>query len=92
MSTHAAESGDRVQLYVRAGCHLCESARDIVAAVAAGSGAGWSEVDIDTAPAAERLVERYGELVPVVTVDGVQQGYWRIDAARLRRALAGGRG
>ena len=92
MSTHAAGSGDRVLLYVRAGCHLCESARDVVAAAAAESGDGWSEVDIETAPAREPLVERYGELVPVVTVDGVQQGFWRIDAARLRRALAGGRG
>ena len=92
MSTHAAESGDRLLLYVRAGCHLCESARDIVAAVAAETGTGWAEVDIDTAPAEQRLVERYGELVPVVTVDGVQQGYWRVDAERLRRALAGGRG
>jgi hypothetical protein len=26
-----------------------------------------------------------------VTVDGVQQGYWRLDADRLRRALADGR-
>ncbi|MDD9206130.1 glutaredoxin family protein, partial [Georgenia sp. 10Sc9-8] len=42
--------------------------------------------DVDTDP---DLVDRYGELVPVVTVDGVQQGYWQIDAGRVRRALAG---
>jgi len=34
------------------------------------------------------LTVDYGELIPVVTVDGVQQGFWRIDEARLRRALA----
>ena len=75
----------RVVLYVRAGCHLCDAARDVVADAAGRAGAGWAEVDVDTDPA---LVERYGELVPVVTVDGVQQGYWRIDGSRLDRALA----
>ncbi|WP_188037132.1 glutaredoxin family protein [Actinotalea sp. JY-7885] len=83
--------GERVVLYVRSGCHLCEVARDVVAPVAAEAGAGVSEIDIDTAPDAAELVERYGELVPVVVVDGVQQGYWRIDAGRVRRALAAGR-
>jgi len=34
------------------------------------------------------LTVDYGELIPVVTVDGVQQGFWRIDEARLHRALA----
>ena len=82
---------DRVVLYVRPGCHLCETAREVVEQVAGQAGAGWHEVDIDAAPAEERLVERYGELVPVVTVDGVQQGYWRLDADRLRRVLADGR-
>ena len=84
-------AGDRLVLYVRAGCHLCEAARAVVAEVAAATGAGWHEVDIDTgapgAPAVADLVASYGELVPVVTVDGVQQGYWRLDAARLRRVL-----
>lgn len=94
MSDVAAREPARVVLYVRQGCHLCEAARDVVAPVAAEAGAAVREVDIDAGddgvPAAE-LVDRYGELVPVVTVDGVQQGYWRIDAGRVRRALAGGR-
>ena len=92
MSIHAAEGGDRLLLYVRAGCHLCGAAREVVTAVAAEAGVGWAEVDIDGDPKQAGLVDRYGELVPVVTVDGVQQGYWRIDAGRLRRALAGGPG
>ena len=67
----------RVVLYGRAGCHLCDE-----------TGADWSEVDIDTAQHPGRdLVGELGELVPVVEVDGVQQGYWRIDANRLRRTL-----
>ena len=85
-------AGERVVLYVRAGCHLCEAAREVVTAAAVAGGAQVREVDIDAACDAADLVDRYGELVPVVTVDGVQQGYWRIDGDRIRRALAGGRG
>lgn len=83
----SAQSTARVVLYVRQGCHLCDDARPLVAGVATDAGTRVDEVDIDTG--GPDLVERYGELVPVVTVDGVQQGYWRIDADRLRRALAG---
>jgi hypothetical protein len=77
----------RVLLYGRVGCHLCDVARDVVVDESARAGAAWAEVDVDTDPA---LVEEYGELVPVVTVDGVRVGYWRIDAARVRKALAAG--
>jgi hypothetical protein len=78
-----------VVVYSRADCHLCDEARAVVAAVCAESGETWQEIDIDAEPA---LVERYGDYVPVVEVDGVQQGFWRIDAARLARRLARPRG
>ena len=74
-------------LYSRPGCHLCDDARPVVEAVATEAGVAWTEVDVD-APGAEDLARQYGELLPVVTVDGVQQAYWRVDADRLRRALA----
>lgn len=78
----------RVVLYGRVGCHLCDEARDVVRTVCDETGADWSEVDIDAAGGSGRdLVAELGELVPVVEVDGVQQGYWRIDANRLRRTL-----
>ena len=83
-------SEPRVVLYGRAGCHLCDDARPVVAAVAAEAGAQWVEVDVDTGPDAADLRARYGDMVPVVTVDGVQQAFWRVDPERLRRALAGG--
>ena len=75
----------RVVLYSRPGCHLCEAAREVVAAVCAQLGQGWREVDIEGNATLER---RYGELLPVVTVDGQQMGYWWIDESRLRSALA----
>ena len=76
----------RIELFGRAGCHLCDEARAIVETVAAETGAGWTETDVDEAGG--DTLEEYGELVPVVEVDGVRQGYWRIDADRVRRALA----
>ena len=84
-------TGDpRVVLLGRAGCHLCDDAREVVREVAAQSGAQWVEVDVDLAAAQDggALQREYGEQVPVVLVDGVPRGFFRIDAARLRKALA----
>lgn len=79
------ESPAPVEFYTRAGCHLCEQARSLVAAECAAAGREFAEIDVDADPALQR---RYGEYVPVVVVDGVQVGYWQIDRARLRAALA----
>jgi hypothetical protein len=77
----------RVVLVSRAGCHLCDQAREVVARVCAESGVTWAERDLhdgDGWPA------EYSELVPVVLVDGAQHAYWRVDADRLRAAVAPG--
>ena len=84
MAAGAEQGPERVLLYVRAGCHLCEVGREVVAAVTAELGAGFTEVDIDVSPGTRSL---FGELVPAVTVDGVLVDHWRIDPMRLRRAL-----
>lgn len=80
-----------VVLYGRAGCHLCDEARRVVTAVCAGAGAGWSEVDIDTAgdPALRR---RWTDHVPVVTVRGRVVDVLRVDPGRLAAALTKGAG
>ncbi|MBF0686533.1 MAG: glutaredoxin family protein [Cellulomonas sp.] len=83
----------RVVLYGRTGCHLCDDARALVERVCADVGATWAEVDVDLpGPDGTVLADELGEMVPVVDVDGVRRGYWRIDEARLRRALATGGG
>ncbi|MGW5359114.1 glutaredoxin family protein [Actinopolymorpha pittospori] len=74
----------RVTLYGKPGCHLCEDARETVAAVCAELGVEWTEVDITTD---EALFRRFGEQIPVTFVDGDQHDFWRVDAARLRSAL-----
>ena len=42
----------------------------------AEAGVAWTETDVDADPA---LRAEFGELVPVVRVDGKELGYWRID-------------
>lgn len=74
----------KVELLSRSGCHLCDDARRLVQRVTAEVGVPWSETDVDGEP---RLRAEYGDLVPVVLVDGKELGYWRIDESRLRRAL-----
>jgi len=76
----------RVTLYSRPGCHLCEQARSVVEQVCAELGEEYVEVSIDDDPA---LRERFGDEIPVTFVDGRQHDFWRVDADRLRAALAG---
>lgn len=90
MPTPPAETPPRVVLYSRAGCHLCDVARDLVASVTAERGERWVEVDVDaggTARDGRSLAAAYGELLPVVEVDGARVGYWQIDPHRLVDAL-----
>ena len=75
----------RVTFYTRDGCHLCDQAREVVALVCAELGESWVEVDIDADP---QLRARFTDEVPVTFVDGRQHDFWRVDEARLRRALA----
>ena len=84
VTTSSAGAAARVQLLVRASCHLCDDAREVVSAVCAEAGERWVEVDVDGDAG---LVARFSDYVPVVLVDGVQQAFWRVDERRLRRAL-----
>jgi len=78
-------------LLTKPGCHLCDTARDVVAGVVA-------ELEgIPTAPVVmvaelsilddPELLERHAEEIPVLLIDGRVHGIWRIDPARLRAAL-----
>ena len=71
-------------MYTRVDCHLCEVAVAQVAAITAETGATCSQVDVDADP--DDRAE-YGDRVPVILVDGVEHGYYRVEPDRLRRAL-----
>jgi hypothetical protein len=74
----------RITLLSRAGCHLCDDARSVIARVAADLGVGWDERDITLS--ADDLAQ-YSEMIPVTFVDGVQHDFWRVREDRLRAAL-----
>ncbi|HET6741066.1 MAG TPA: glutaredoxin family protein [Kribbella sp.] len=74
----------RVVMYGKPGCHLCDDAREVIQAVCAEAGVEWTEVDITQD---DRLFTQYGEQIPVTFVDGKQHDFWRVDPARLRKAL-----
>jgi hypothetical protein len=72
-------------------CHLCDVAHEIVDQVIA-------DLPEDRADAIEvveasilddrALYEQWWEKIPVVLIDGKLHAHWRLDAARLRGALA----
>jgi glutaredoxin len=74
----------RITLLARAGCHLCDDARKVIAAVADDLGVAWEERDITQS---EADLREYWEKIPVTLVDGVQHDFWRVSEDRLRRAL-----
>lgn len=74
----------RVTLLTRPGCHLCDDARRVVAAVCAEVGAAWVERDIS---ADADLLAQWTDDVPVTLVDGRHLDSWRVSAERLRHAL-----
>jgi hypothetical protein len=73
-----------ITLLTRPGCHLCDDARAVVAAVAAELGVDWEERDITRSDSDLRA---YGEMIPVTLIDGVQHDFWRVSEHRLRAAL-----
>ena len=75
----------QVTLVTRVGCHLCEEAEQLLRSLSADLGFGYREVDVD---ASQLLRDEYSDRVPVILVDGKEHGYWRVEEARLRKALA----
>jgi glutaredoxin len=75
---NTAQSGPRVVLYTRIGCHLCDEALDVLRQ----HGLEPELVDIDTD---ETLRQQFDTCVPVVEIDGKIRFRGRIDSVLLRR-------
>jgi glutaredoxin len=69
-----------VVLYTRAGCHLCDEAKQVLR----DARVAFSEVDID---ADAELRALYNEEVPVVFIDGRKAFKYHVDPHDLRRRL-----
>lgn len=87
MSGAEAQSArpSRVRLLSKPGCHLCEEAEVVVAAVCSELGESYDVVDVTSDT---ELMATYGEQIPVTFVDGGQHDFWRVDPERLRAALS----
>jgi len=76
-----------VEILSRPGCHLCDEAKALLRKLQAGHGFLLREVDISKRA---DLLERYGEEIPVVFINGRKLFKYRVDpeqfASRLRRA------
>jgi glutaredoxin len=74
-----------VVLYGRAGCCLCDEAREVLERVRARYEFGLQERDIE---ADDALLRAYLERIPVVTIDGEEAFELFVDEAELARRLA----
>ena len=74
----------RVTLYTARGCHLCDRARDTLAALRDELGFELREVDITGVP---ELEERYRELLPVTEIEGAKSFAYFVPVDQFRRAL-----
>jgi glutaredoxin len=78
----------RVVLYGRAGCCLCDAAREALERVRARQSFELRELDIESDDA---LLGAYLERIPVVTIDGVEAFEYFVDEAALESVLSSGR-
>ena len=74
----------RIVLYHAAGCHLCERARNVIAAVRVDAPFDVEEIDVTGDP---ELEAKYREWLPVVEIDGERSFVYYVDADALRRKL-----
>ena len=66
-------------------CHLCDDATRVIEGVLTG----FHDVTLDTRKVEENpeWLEFYTNKVPVILIDGVEHGYWRVNEKIFRGAL-----
>jgi glutaredoxin len=82
----------QLTLFTKPGCHLCEEAKTVVDSVvdkfksehSSENPIELTEVNILEDQA---LLEKYGEEIPVLQINGATHAYWKIDSERLIAAL-----
>ncbi len=77
-------AGHEVTLMVRAECHACEVAKQSVREICEELRVPWSTADVDSDP---ELRAEYGDRVPVILIDGIEHGFWKVERERFRAAL-----
>jgi glutaredoxin len=73
-----------VTIYSRSGCHLCEVAHQSLVELQGQADFTIHEILID---GDSELIERYGEQVPVIHIDGKPHDYFRVNPERFLQAI-----
>jgi glutaredoxin len=74
----------QVTLYTRAGCCLCDDAKQVIAAARQHADFDYTEIDIDGDP---DLVRLYDHEVPVITIDRKKAFKYRINMNEFLKKL-----
>jgi len=74
-----------VTLYTRAGCCLCDEAKQVLAGLRRGADFDLEELDIDLDP---ELRRRYNDEVPVVAINQVKAFKYKVDRNEFLKKLA----
>ncbi|GAA1086071.1 glutaredoxin family protein [Tsukamurella spumae] len=77
-----------ITLLTREGCGMCARAHDELTALRAEVPFDYEQLDVD-APGNTELRGEYGDMLPVVLLDGRQHSYWEVDITRLRADILG---
>jgi len=73
-----------VTIYSRPGCHLCEEARAAMIASGCEDEFSFEEINIDEDPV---LRERYGNDIPIISINGVKVFKHRVDPKEFKKKL-----
>ena len=63
----AAAMSQKITIYSKPGCHLCDRAKEVVERCRHHADFAWEEIDISQNP---ELLERYRNDIPVILLDG----------------------
>ena len=75
----------QVTLYTRAGCCLCDDAKQVIDAARRQADFDYAEIDIDADP---DLVRLYNDEVPVITINRRKAFKYRVNMNEFLRKLA----
>lgn len=78
-------SKSNVVIYSHPGCHLCDEAKQIIAAAGCADDYTLAEIDIESD---QDLLRRYKNDIPVITINGVETFRHRLTAEQFRSAIA----
>jgi glutaredoxin len=73
-----------VTVYSRKNCHLCDVAMESLETVKSELKFDIEKINID---GDDELINKYGEEVPVIHIDGIHHDIFRVDLERFRSSL-----